>query len=120
MSCCTAARTKEHRARMRECAAMCHTCIYGRDDGDPFGRGNVTCSINGEPVVALCQRGACPKRKHPDETGKARWLGVAWIGVPAPIRWWLRLTHPKHPRSRSWRGCGCVAFLKRLAGGIPT
>ena len=43
-----------------------------------------------------------------------RWLGLRWIGLPAPIRWWRRLG-----RSRTWlakadslAGCGCLLRLK--------
>ncbi len=54
---------------------------------------------------------ACPQGRHPDARGRVRWLGLVWIGVPAPLRWWLhargKISHPD-----ALPGCGCVWALK--------
>lgn len=57
------------------------------------------------------------RRSLPDSRGVIRWLGVEWIGVPAPIRWACR--HPDlrdvlglpEPSGPFW-GCGCIRRLK--------
>jgi hypothetical protein len=47
----------------------------------------------------------------PNRRGHVRWLGMVWIGVPAPLRWWwvevwgLELSGPLE-------GCGCVRRLR--------
>ena len=103
----------------RDLAAVCHTCIWGEartDDGasDWWTAGGFThCSISGLTVMQHAHhRNPCPKGKH---DGKySRWFGVRTLGLPALNRWWIWMTHHKHPAPRSFVGCGCFAALKSL------
>lgn len=43
----------------------------------------------------------------------APWLkGVAWYGIPMPLRWWIML---RHGVVRRYEGCGCLVAVKRAA-----
>lgn len=64
---------------------------------------------------------------EPDERGRVRWLGVWWIGVPAPKRVQLIVREASKARAKGRRvslrqmrrayagfdGCGCIEILKR-------
>lgn len=58
----------------------------------------------------------CPRKKHPGEDGRVRWLGLKWEGVPYPVRFyvWFRWMRDKPMRAfvRAPQGCGCIAGLK--------
>ena len=71
------------------------------------------CAKSMMPLESHIQGRPCPLGKHPDANGWIRWLGVRWIGLPMPVRWWLSLVN--------WNrfyidtpGCGCALWLKRL------
>lgn len=94
-------------------ALMCQVCPEAiHAEGDFWGLrggGAVICTVSGRLVrdhVQTCAP-SCPLERHPDHSGIVRWLGVRWLGVPAPIRWamfwWL-----KGPLA----GCGCSVFWK--------
>lgn len=58
----------------------------------------------------------CPRNRHPvGEHQIVRWMGLAWYGVPEPLRWLLDI------RRGPWRGtntlvqCGCQTTLKALS-----
>jgi hypothetical protein len=102
-------------AHLRARAAMCQICPFAsRNPADPLGLtpagGAVFCRPAGRPVAVMVTAGAarCPKGMHPSDRGLVRWAGLAWMGVPRPVRWalfwWLRGPVP---------GCGCIEPLKR-------
>lgn len=95
---------------------MCETCSSCSLAGTRYGRGGVACTIDGVPASRALSR-PCPRGRHPDRQNVVRWMGVRWYGVPMPLRIWLRIAHPRHPRIFRWDGCGCVVVLKR---GIET
>lgn len=101
--------------RDRERAALCATCIRGARRG---GR-TVGCGHAGEPVMLYMSAARpCPLGKHPDRRGVTRWAFLAWHGVPMPLRWWLWLRAPSHPRPSTFGACGCVVALKRVSDAI--
>lgn len=87
-------------------AAMCATC--------PRLENFTTCTIDGLPALSR----ACPLGKHPDAENVVRWCDLEWIGVPAPIRWALRLRWFRRiigagsALRTDLIGCGCVKALK--------
>ena len=102
---CSCSSEQTHRDR----AALCLVCPEGiREGGDV-----VQCSLNGEPVYNIItnKEPACPLGHHDEEPF---WFCCRWIGVPMPVRWWLRLFHKKHPPTTSFAGCGCIKALKEL------
>jgi len=73
------------------------------------------CTVDGK---APCSR-LCPKGRHVGPDGTLRWLGVRWMGVPAPIRWWgsagLYAEALGIGRKVEWAKlpqCGCLARVK--------
>ena len=96
------------KSRQKASAAACAVCGYS------VGIDPVECRYASEGVqVALRVRGqSCPDGRFPDEAGLMRWLGCRWYGVPYPVRVWLWLRHPRHPRPSSFAGCGCLVRLK--------
>ena len=93
------------KATRRTRRAMCVVCEAGRPVCKRSGAG-VQLHIEGQP---------CPRGWHPDKRGRVRWAGVAWSGVPFPLRlWlWLRLDDRDHDEFvASFAGCGCVRSLK--------
>jgi len=89
-------------------AAMCCVCPdYAHEVG--------VCGLSQRPV-AMHIRGQlpCHAGSHPNEAGVVVWCGVRWIGVPMPVRLWLWVVSPKHPKPSAFGGCGCILFLKRL------
>lgn len=100
--------------RARDHAAMCEICPYAqRGEGISMARTAVWCRIAQDPVLVRITLEQCPARTFAED-GIVRWLGIEWYGVPMPVRWWLRLTHPKRPKIRGFSGCGCVKVLKDL------
>lgn len=47
----------------------------------------------------------------PNRRGHVRWLGVDWIGVPAPVRWWMVEVRGVE-LSGPLEGCGCCRRLR--------
>ena len=93
-------------------AAMCQTCPHShRRNGSA-----VTCTISGKHVAEIAFDAAyqCPiNRMNTDSS--TRWLGLVWIGVPEPLRWWLTWTLKRSPRGLE--GCGCIKPLKESKAG---
>jgi hypothetical protein len=86
---------------------MCHLCEHARRDLiHPWAVGAVECRISGDPVIWHIRTPlpTCPKSRHGQLVS---WLGLAWYGVPYPVRFALR-----------WRlkgklpGCGCIKVIK--------
>jgi hypothetical protein len=78
----------------------------------PMRQGNECRATTPAVPARIYVHGApCPQARHPDRRGRVRWLGLVWMGVPAPRRWWLhargRLSHPD-----ALPGCGCIWLLK--------
>ncbi len=45
------------------------------------------------------------------------WLGIEWVGVPKPVRWWRWAFSHGHPHPGTdvfWFGCGCIGYLYDL------
>jgi hypothetical protein len=40
-----------------------------------------------------------------------QWLGIRWIGVPKPIRWYRAMLNKDKPKG-GYTGCGCILKLK--------
>lgn len=102
-----------HKASVQqERAVMCWSCPTVH--GGPWG-GKRVCE-DGETVrvkVSIGGKG-CPRGNHPDKAGVIQWCGLAWYGVPAPIRWAARVLHPSHRAFHWWPGCSCIKPLKDL------
>lgn len=45
--------------------------------------------------------------KPPQQPILFKWMGVYWLGMPAPVRWW------NPTRWKSDPGCGCILRLKQ-------
>lgn len=91
-------------------AARCHLCVYAEHLPDALNDGAVSCTVNGKAVVGLR---VCPIGYF-DEGPYVRWLGLQWIGLPAPLRWFLFLFKRSHPMPSMFDGCGCLRWLKML------
>jgi len=94
----------EGRELVRTRTIICASCKYA--DVHAY------CTIDTNSIGWHVQGGKCLKGKQADANGHVRWLGMKWLGIPAPVRWW-----------RNWRdetkwdqvpGCGCLVWLKRL------
>lgn len=95
----------------RDIAAVCATCLMGERDN----KITVGCTIEGRGIKDYVQGGRpCPLGKHSAKSPIVRWLGMAWMGVPMPIRLWLMVVHTRHPRPDSFTSCGCNLRLKTL------
>lgn len=89
---------------LRTRAAICGSCRDHRD---------TRCGVSGLSLVLHVHGMACPRGKQADGRGWVRWLGLAWVGVPWPVRAW----RAAKSRNRGWLllpGCGCVVALKRV------
>lgn len=56
-------------------------------------------------------RGGCGDVK------RIKWLGIEWVGVPKPVRWWrwaFTHGHPHPGKDVMWPGCGCIGYLYDL------
>lgn len=46
-------------------------------------------------------------------------MGIRWYGVPAPVRWYLKVSMKTSWRNKTGKyleqGCGCIVKLKALA-----
>lgn len=102
------------RAVLLERTAICTLCAGG---------GSAYCPVTSQPVVLYLSGAPCPKRRHPDESGLVRFLGILWFGFPWPLRWvfWWRLRNKGLGRLGDRRAffakfpaCGCIARLKVL------
>jgi len=103
MSCC---RTLPPDARLR--VATCLFCPHAETvSGNP-----IRCTINGRTPVANAFADTCPTSRVINN-GVVRW-GVYWYGLPMPHRLYLWFRHPSHPHPKSWPGCGCMVWAKRL------
>lgn len=96
MSCC-----KSNDGHTRTAQAMCFGCE--RRDGDKCDGLRVELRIGGRD---------CPAGRFADEAGVINWAGLAWYGTPYPLRLWAWIAHPRHPKPRSFAGCGCLVELK--------
>lgn len=95
----------EGRDLVRTRTIICASCKHADD--------HAACTIDGHPIGWHVQGGKCPKGKQADANGHVRWLGVKWMGIPKPVRWWNNRTEKL--RWDEVPGCGCVVWLKRLA-----
>lgn len=91
----------------RACAVMCMLC--------PERQGDI-CTVT-QLTVSTMMRQGCPRGHHPDSPFDItlQWLGLRWYGVPAPLRWTMRLLaalRVVRPLTGPLAGCGCVAPLK--------
>ena len=106
MSCC-GEKLSDPIGTIRTRAGLCHSCPKGRHG--PSG-GVILCTVSGLEIEKhLRGEAACPRGRYPDVHGIVRWFGVRWIGVPAPIRWYLRLGGLRV----KFDGCGCIEWVKR-------
>lgn len=101
-----------------ECAAMCAICPERADIHRDDGRITL-CSVSMKPVVHHASSKSCPLGSFPDTLGACHWLGVRWMGVPAPIRWAAstrlgRLAMGSIPKLPPFSGCGCIVSLRKL------
>lgn len=105
MSCCNA-----NHDRTATRAAMCAACRPARRLGLDAEDLAILC-INGVRILDVIEGSerTCPRGRWPDEAGNVRWLRVVWMGVPAPLRYWIR-----HKLSKPLPGCGCIASIKRF------
>ena len=103
-------------AEVRIRAAMCETCPRASRARTETSRwGAVACRPTGVPIaVHLVGGEPCPAGKLPGDDGVTRWAWIRWYGVPYPVRLWLWASHPRHPRPRSFAGCGCAKAAKDL------
>jgi hypothetical protein len=117
-------------------AAICDACphvvyVDERPTTLPYKQRAAVCGINRKPIVACVTIAGCPIGAFPDpqtqivmwprwagKDGKLACKGIAWIGLPFPLRLWVAI---RTGLVRDWPGCGCVRFLKEripLAGGL--
>ena len=94
----------EGRELVRTRTIICASCKYADSQA--------ACTIDGYPLGHHIQGGACPKKKQADDNGHVPWMGMKWLGIPSPVRWWHNRT--KETRWDQVPGCGCVVWLKRL------
>ena len=97
-------------ATQRDRAALCAVCRHS-GGVDPS---ECRYASQGVPVALRINTG-CPAENYPDSHGVVRWARCRWYGVPYPVRVWLWLRHPKHPKPSSFAGCGCLVRLKTWA-----
>ena len=104
-----------------ERALVCAAC--------PERIGFTSCTLSRKTLAQIITKDECPLGRFPDAQGRTEWIGVSWIGVPAPIRWaastWLGRKILGLPfRPANVPGCGCIAAWKRwwtrAASGSPT
>ena len=111
-------------------AAICDACphvIYvdERPTTLPYKQRAAVCGINRKPIVFSVTVAGCPIGSFPDPqtqvvmwprwagaNGKLACKGVAWIGLPFPLRLWVAV---RTGLVRDWPGCGCNRFLKQAA-----
>ncbi len=96
-------------------AAACILCPHADNGRGPYLDGVVSCTIDGSTIHDRLRLKPCPIGRH-EQGGVVRWAGVRWYGLPYPIRLWLWLFHPSHPRPKKWPQCGCIKRLKDLLG----
>lgn len=105
--------TADARAR----AVRCHLCPHGQAI-----QGLTICTINGDTIgyreLHQPQR-TCPLKRWPDESGKVRWLGMKWRGLPWPLRIRIALeaavrSFRKRMEETRYPGCGCHDRIKSL------
>lgn len=109
-----------------ERAVLCWACPHARDVGGGGGGGPVAwlrrivtrsgrwCGVSGAPIMEHLARGECPRSRFRREDRTASVAGVAWRGLPMPLRWLAWALGPGHVRPGAWHGCGCVARAKDL------
>ena len=101
---------------------------YSWTDGDSVHR----VKFRLEPGVGIVSHeyiGVIAKRGHKGQTIRAvgcpcgspplprvSWLGLRWVGIPDPVRWWLDRFHITEWRGRpvKYNGCGCM-YKPKLA-----
>lgn len=111
-------------------AAICDACphvIYvdERPTTMAYKQRAALCGINRHPVLINVTKAGCPIGAFPDPqtqvvmwprwvgaNGKLACKGVAWIGLPFPLRLWVAV---RTGLVREWPGCGCNRFLKQAA-----
>jgi len=91
--------------RTMERFAMCAAC----PSLSPCGQ---SCTIDGRPVTEHARQGKCERGRFPTKAGRVRWFGLDWIGVPYPIRLYLRAR--RGADVSKFPGCGCVRRLKTV------
>lgn len=82
-------------------AAMCASCPKNRLE---------VCTIDGEPITKHARGVQCPTGRYP-EGGFVRWMFIKWIGVPYPIRIYLKVSG-KITGVSKLPGCGCIKALR--------
>lgn len=68
-----------------------------------------------EEAIPRQVKGGCPGCG--DDVKRIKWLGIEWVGVPKPVRWWRWAFSHGHPHPGTdvmWPGCGCIAYLYDL------
>lgn len=94
---------------MRTNAAMCLAC--------PARDGEV-CGVTGQPVALHVATSNCAwggGSRFVDGSGRVRWLGLNWLGVPMPLRWKVtRAAVALGVRVPRLPGCGCLEVGVRL------
>lgn len=107
---------------------MCLTCPNRRGPvwatkGQALGtcRAAIALTRDGVPVagqpIGLMIAGvkACPRGRHPHASGRVRWLGTFWLGVPEPLRWIaaaLGRNRGGIDATGDLPGCGCIRAIK--------
>jgi len=97
-------------------AAMCASCPeYVERCNDVSGcNTDGFCNLSQSKVYLHINGKECPLYAFPDKDNIVLWCGIHWYGVPFPIRLYLYLFHPKHPKISSFDSCGCIVFFKNL------
>lgn len=108
-------------------AVMCWACTHARDADRRAGmialvarvrRGSGRWCAGGDgaatPIVDRLARGDCPRARFAPVGRGTRWMGVAWIGVPMPLRWLARAAGRHKVEADAWYGCGCIESAKNL------
>lgn len=108
MSCgCLTVKGRLYEPIWAERSAMCQLC----PDAEGSFRvvlGPTHCGLTGRTCADMAISGGCP---HGDGRVRA-WMGLDWVGVPYPIRLFVRLVGTRKIPVRRWRGCGCVRPIK--------
>jgi len=101
---CNCRPTRLPLAVLQSTAGMCSACSK---------RAGTRCGVTGLETQHHRQSMHCPQRRFPDGSGRVRWMGVLWSGVPYPVRLWLVLL-AKVERPEDFAGCGCLVAAKGL------
>lgn len=102
-------------SKVRTDVLLCAICPHARAGGFH------ACTISGQPLVFESAGGVlrsrdCPLGEHSDASGRVRWFGLLWRGIPAPRRimftWPIRAIWGLPPLTSAIPGCGCIIAAK--------